>query len=213
MAKPAFSVACSSTRRLALVAVLVVPPLLAACSPADVAVDVGVRTGIAIAQERSVEDAARDGIIDAAIGEALFQAHIDELFRPVNIDVMEGRVLLTGMVVSQQRADEAAELAWRVDGVKRVINEVRPGAVSMLDLARDRWISTRLRARLLGDGTVSDLNYVIRTVGGVIHILGIAQNDAERDRVGAHAREISYVRGVVMHVVRKDDPVRLDDPP
>ena len=178
--------------------------MLAGCLPAGLA----ATASTALVDERSLADAARDLRIAAAIEEALFETRVDDLYRAVNVDVIEGRVLLTGVVPDLARADEAAAIAWKVDGVKRVINEVRPGDLSVIDSARDRWIAAQLRARLAGDGAVHDFNYAIATVGGVVHVMGIARDPAERARVEAHVRDIAYVRGAAMHIVPRDDPSR-----
>ena len=213
MAEPALPLARSSARRLAAVAALVAALGTAACSPADVAVRAGVSAGFAAVQERSIEDAVRDVAIKTGIVEEYFQTHIDELFRPVNVDVMEGRVLLTGIVADRGRADEAAEIAWRVDGVRRVINEIRIGDLSLVDATRDRRVAAELRARLIADGAVRDFNFAIAVVDGSVHVLGIAQDARERDRVAAHARDMDYVRGATMHVLLRDDPLRVANPP
>ena len=79
----------------------------------------------------------------------------------------------------------------------------------MVDPARDRWITTTLRGRLLGDTEVFDINYAITTSRGMVHIIGIAQSQDEIDRVVGHASDIAYVRRIVRHIVLKNDPSRL----
>ena len=44
----------------------------------------------------------------------------------------------------------------------------------------------------------------LAAVGGVVYLMGIAQSQAELDRVTGHARNQSYVRRVVSHVRIKD---------
>ena len=180
----------------------------AACSPAEVALRAGLTAGVVLAQERSPEDAARDEIIDAAIAEALFQAHVDDLFLPVNVDVMEGRVLLTGYVADREMADRAVAIARRVPGVREIVDELRTGELSLLDKARDRWIDARLGLQLLADSGVSAFDYHVSVVGGAVYVLGIARDAAERDRVAALAGGVEGVRGVVMHAIARNDPLR-----
>jgi len=182
---------------------------LSACTPVGVAVGVGTTAGVVIAEERSINDAAIDTRITVEIAEALFQTHIDDLFRPITVDVVEGRVMMTGVVKSQELADQAAEIAWKVDGVRQVYNDMQVGDDSLVDPARDRWITTKLRSRVLADAGVLDVNYAFTTVAGVIHIIGIAQDQAEIDRVIGHASDIAQVRRIVNHVVLKTDPSRL----
>ncbi|HJN20892.1 MAG: BON domain-containing protein [Alphaproteobacteria bacterium] len=194
--------------RVGLFLVLLAALMQGACSPLGVGISATTATGVVIAQERSAGDAVDDAGINLQISEALFQAHIDDLYRKVNVDVMEARVLLTGQVKTQQLVDQAALIAWKVDGVATVINEVRVGELDALEIVRDRWISMRLRVRMLGDTEIYDVNYTIVTVGGSIYLLGIGQSQDELEQVLAHARDMPYVRRVVAHVVMKDDPSR-----
>ena len=185
------------------------PAALSGCSPVGVAVGLGATAGVMIAEERSIEDAGIDTRITLEISEALFQAHIDDLFGPTNIDVVEGRVLLSGMVRTQELADRGGGIAWQASGVRKVYNEYQIGDGSMVDPVRDRWITTQLRGRLLGDENVYDVNYTITTVAGTLYLIGIARGQAELDLVTAHASDIAYVRRLVSHVVMIDDPIRL----
>lgn len=185
------------------------PAMVSGCSPVGVAIGAGATAGVVIAEERSFEDAAIDTRITLEISEALFQAHIDDLFGPTNIDVVEGRVLLSGMLRTQELADRAGGIAWKANGVRKVYNEFQIGDGSLVDPVRDRWITTQLRGRLLGDENIFDVNYALTTVAGTIYINGIARSQQELDRVVAHASDIEYVRRLVPHVVMIDDPIRL----
>src|SRR3546814_13065097 len=76
------------------------------------------------------------------------------------------------------------------------------------NLARDTWISTELRSTLLCDQDVSSIDYSIETVNQVIYLMGVAQSQAELDRVIGHAKSIAYVRRVISYVLLEDDPAR-----
>ena len=67
-------------------------------------------------------------------------------------------------------------------------------------IARDTWITTQLKSKLTFDQDVLAINYAIETVNGVVYLIGIAQNQAELERVVGHARDIEYVRNVITHV-------------
>ena len=118
-------------------------------------------------------------------------------------------MLLTGVVLTPEDRIEAGRLAWTVNGVKEVLNEVAVSdKSSVADFAKDTWITTQLRTKLLGDRLVSDINYSIETVNGTIYLMGIAQSEAELERVTGHARTIRGVQRVVSHVRLKTDPAR-----
>ncbi|MEE8223399.1 MAG: BON domain-containing protein, partial [Alphaproteobacteria bacterium] len=131
------------------------------------------------------------------------------LFRGVSTAVYEGRVLLTGIAVSVEKRDDAVRIAWEAEGVKEVINEIIVDAKGESgSFARDTWISTKLRTKLLLETDIAGINYSIDTVRGTVHLLGVAQDREELDLVLIYARNLSYVRNVVNHVILKTDPRR-----
>lgn len=157
-------------------------------------------TGVAVVQERSVGTALDDTGITANVN-ALLLKESGALFRKVGVEVNEGRVLLTGVVPSPDDRIKATMVTWRARGVKEVINELQVSdKTSVVNFAKDAWITTRLRAKILTDNQILDVNYSIETVNGVIYLLGIAQNQAELDRVTSYARNISGVERVVRYV-------------
>ena len=176
------------------------------CSPAGVAVTAGAKAGSTVAQERSVGDAVSDAGIDAEI-HYLWAKHNLALFRKLSSAIVEGRVLLTGSVRYPQTRIDAVRLAWQADGVKEVINEIQVDDESgLVDRARDIWIITTLRSRLLFDGQIKSVNYNLDAVNGVVYLMGIAQDEAELERITSHARDIRHVRRIVSHVRLKDEP-------
>ncbi len=162
--------------------------------------------GVTVAEERSVGDAIDDTVILASVNHQLFQADI-ELFRAVGVEVVEGRVLLTGNVAMPDDRVEAVRLAWQVEGVNEVINEIQvTDRGGIVDYGRDTWISAQLRTKLLLDKEIRAINYNVETVNGVVYMIGIAQDQAELERATNHARTIPNVAKVISHVRLKGAP-------
>lgn len=178
--------------------VVALAPLLGGCVPL---VFGGAAVGATVvAQERPVSTAISDTTIQAGIDKRLLESNID-IFKRVDISVVEGRVLLTGLVPEPQNRLDAARIAWQPDGVKEVINEIEVvDRSSLSDAARDTWITTKLRGKITFDDKISGINYTIDTVNQRIYLIGIARSQEELDRVIAYARDIDYVRGVVPYV-------------
>ena len=82
----------------------------------------------------------------------------------------------------------------------------------IVNYARDTWISTQLTAEILFDKDILGVNYNMETINGIIYIAGIAQDEAELNKVIYHARRIKNVKEVVSHVLMKDDPRRKPGP-
>jgi osmotically-inducible protein OsmY len=169
----------------------------------------GATAGVAAAEERGLEGAIDDTKIRVEVNRLWFDRDV-EMFRQVTLNISEGRVLLTGVVPGAQARADAVRLTWQVAGVKEVLNEiqVRAGGEAGMDQAHDLWIQQKLKARLLTDGDVKNINYIIDVTDSVVYLLGIAQNSAERDRVVAHARDVRGVKRVINHIRLKTDPRR-----
>lgn len=195
-----------SLRHYMLPALLLASLGLGGCVGA--AIGAGAAGGIAVAQERSLGSAIDDNVIQANVNHQLLQ-HSEALFSKVGTEVIEGRVLLTGVVSTPDDRVTATRLAWKAKGVKEVLNEIEVNDKSALtNIAKDGWITAQLHARMLADQQVRDINYSVETVNGVIYLFGIAQDEGELKRVTAHARNIKGVNKVVSHVVLKTDPRR-----
>jgi osmotically-inducible protein OsmY len=191
-----------------LVALLGLMLTLSGCSVWGAAAG-GAAVGATAAQtEKGFRRSVSDTEIRININDLWFQAD-EEMFRKVNLQVEEGRVLLSGNVRLPEQRVEAVRLAWQAPGVREVINEINVDDTSGLgNYARDTWITTELEATLLLDNAVSSIDYSVETVNQVIYLMGVAQSQAELDRVIGHAKEISYVRRVVSYVLLVDDPRR-----
>ncbi len=185
----------ASLRRVAVLILAV--GLIGGCAGAVVGGAAAV--GTAAYQERGVQGVARDLATATKVRTQLVNAGEDYV-TGVGVEVYEGRVLLTGTLVNEEMRANAGQLAWKTEGVKDVINEIQLRPSNLRDLAKDSWITTQLQSKITLDKEILAINYSIETVNGIVYLIGIAQNQAELDRVIAHARGIDYVRQIISHV-------------
>lgn len=185
---------------LSLLAAAVIAPALSACSPGGILLGAGTLLGIASVREGGISGTLSDAEIKALINDKWFQYNVDT-FRKLSTTVDQGRVLVTGVVQDPEDRVEAVRLAWQVEGVKQVINEIRVAdSDGVKGFVNDTWISTRLRAALTVDREVQNLNYSIDTVQGTVYLMGVAQTQSELNRVIEIARNIPHVRRVVSYI-------------
>jgi len=193
-----------------ILALCLAVPLLGACTPVGVVVGAGAAGGAMALEERGFTASARDKVTSATIEKGMIDSSFS-LFRNVGVTVIEDRVYLTGVVETQDQRIEATRIAWTAQRVRDVVNEIEVGARGdLIDAGRDQAIETRLTAALTFDGGVSAVNYSAEAVNGTVYLFGIAQSQAELDRVRALARTVPNVRRIVSHVVLKDDPARQE---
>src|SRR5689334_11458945 len=84
---------------------------LAGCSPVGMAVGAGATVANMAMEERGFGNAVRDNVIWTDINGRLLNKDA-KLFQNVNLQVQEGRVLLTGFVQKPEDRVEATRIAW-----------------------------------------------------------------------------------------------------
>ncbi len=194
------------SRIMAIVSIVAIMPILTGCVSA--AIGAGAIATSAAVQERGLRGGIDDTIIRARIN-SLWLEHDADMYRLVSLSVVEGRILLTGQVRLPRMRIDAVRLAWKAKGVREVINEIKvTDEGGIISYARDSWISTQLKSKLLFDKKILSINYSIETVNGAVFLMGIAQNRQELNRVTNHARTLKYVKRVVSYVRLKTDPRR-----
>ena len=171
---------------------------LSACVPA--VVGGGAAVGVAATKEKGVAGAWSDTKISAAIKVGLYQKD-PELHRLVDVNVQSGEVLLTGALPTEEMHLDAVKIAWEPQGVVRVIDNIgKSEGASLGTYTADTWITTQLKSKLMLDGDIQSRNYSIKTVSGQVYVMGIAQDQAELDKVVEHGRNTSGVTQVVSYV-------------
>ena len=167
-----------------------------------------INVGSSSLKEKGIKEAMSDGMIDATINKEYLN-HDVNMFMNVDIEVVEGRVLLTGSVKKAKYRMDAIKLAWKVLGVREVINEIevtnKGGIIRYLN---DVKIKTQIRYKIIADKKIRSINYNFESVNGTLYVIGIAQNKKELKRVVNHSNDIKGVIKVVSHVMMKDDPRR-----
>lgn len=192
---------------LPLVCLLVVA-VLSACGPTLV-VGAGASAAKVASQERTVGNALDDMSLETAIEHKLFRQDFDNLFAKVDVDVIERRAFLTGNIASPELAIKAVQLAWEVQGIREVVNELQlDGGGSFQSRANDIWIQAQINSRLMVTKGIQSVNYNVEAVDGVVYLMGIAQDEVELQNVANIAARTQGVKEVVSHVVLKNDPRR-----
>lgn len=156
--------------------------------------------GVVGMQERTVGRGVDDFAIWTKIKNLYVQNNINQLVFNLNIEVIEGRVYLTGRVNDPDVRVDAVRLAWQVSGVKEVVNEIQIDGSNIKSYASDVWILSQLSARLLVAKEVRSVNYSTDCVNGVVYLMGIARNREELGIVTDIASRIKGVKRVVSHV-------------
>jgi osmotically-inducible protein OsmY len=190
--------------KVAIVTTALLSPLLGGCPAAVVGgLAAAGGAGYEAAQERGVNGTFDDMHLQATISNAL-----NGQYGSVNTTVYAGQVLLTGTSPTQQAKFQAAQVVRQTPGVKVVYDEVQIGPIADgWQIAKDDWITARVRSDLVFNGDIRSGNYTIETDRGSVYLLGSARSQAELDKATQAARYVPGVQRVVSFVtVRYGEP-------
>lgn len=189
--------------KIRAVCLTIVVSALAGCNTTPTDFGHGIRdTGQTIAQNAS------DTSIHLALQRDMGR-EFPRYFAEMASEVHEGRVLLVGTIRTPQDRIRASHIAWKVEGVTEVVNELQvTEQQSGLAYLNDARISNLMRLRLLTARDVWESNFDFETVNSVVYILGVARDRGELEYVAELAATISGVERVVSHALVSDDPRR-----
>ena len=155
--------------------------------------------------DRSIGEYVDDVMIKAILKNSYFDQS-EKIFFNVDVEVSQGRVLLTGTVDNIDLRIEATRIAWGVKGVQTVINEIQISeSDNILNFADDLVISTKVYAKLMLDEEVNSLNYNIETVNKVVYIIGISSSSEEKKKAIDLTKEVFGVEEVVEYITIKSE--------
>ncbi len=174
------------------------------CTPANVLATGGATTMVVAEGDRSFGTVVDDATIKVNIA-SKFISSDNNLFININTTVLEGRVLLTGLVENQEIRIDAVRKVWEVEGVNEVINEIEIGnRASLKDYGKDLWINTQVKALSAKTIGLRSLAYNFETIQGKIYIAGITSRPEQLNEVIKVIKTIKGVREIVNYVIIKE---------
>ena len=177
---------------------LIAAMMLAGCATtvASLAVD-GAYTA---SEERTLDDVVDDNGIKLELNKLLLDDGLG-LFKDVGTVVYRRHVYLLGDVEKaddKARAGKIAHVPEKVSGVTNDIQVTDEGDV--ITLVDDIYIEKVIQADYLFDSDVDSSNFRVRSVNGVVYLIGLAESQAELDKAVAIVDARDDVRRIVNYV-------------
>ena len=161
-----------------------------------------------IRDERSVGNILDDTAIKTRLSKLFIEEGMGPLFTRIQINIKEGRILLTGNVKLYEHALEAVRLAWLIPGVKEVINELEIGRKSLTSRTKDILIANQIRIKLMTEPGILSSNYTIDVNQSKAYVLGIAKTKKELNKALDIAQSTSGVSKVINYAILSTDTRR-----
>jgi len=119
-------------------------------------------------------------------------------FLSIQVEILDGRIFLTGKVNEPEEKIKVTKIAWETKGVRSVKNAITiKGQSNFKSTAKDILITSQLRTSLIFNQLIKSRNYTLETINKKIYIFGIAENDNEKKEVIKEAQKIYDVDLVV----------------
>lgn len=171
---------------------------LAGCAPTltSLAVD-GAYTA---SEERTLDDVVDDNGIKLKLNKLLIDDGLG-LFKDVGTVVYRRHVYLVGDVEKAEDKARAGKIAHMPEKVSGVTNDIQVtdegGVVSLVD---DIYIEKVIQADYLFDSDIDSSNFRVRSVNGVVYLIGLAESQAEFNKAMAIVDARDDVRRIVNYV-------------
>ena len=175
------------------------------CSQTGILATSGSSALVVAEGERSMGTVIDDATIKVNIAAKFLNAG-NNLFVNINTSVLEGRVLLTGLVDNQEIRIDAVRLVWEVEGVQEIINEIEIGNRSTIkDYASDLWINTQARGVAAKTVGLKAITFNFETIQGKIYIAGISSRPDLLEEMVSALKNIKGVNEIVNYVIIKEE--------
>ena len=148
------------------------------CAPA--LIGAGAAGGYKVAtDERNADGMWDDSAITTKVKNKLLKDHITTAFQ-IDVDTLEGKVFLTGVVETEQESERAVEIAKNVPGAKKVTNNLQIGERTFGQSVDDTVTGSRIKAKLIVEPGIRSLNIDVDVYNGVVTLRGIVDSSDQR---------------------------------
>jgi len=163
-------------------------------------------TGVSIAMDpRTLGTQIDDSIMHKNLSGRILMMNKDYLLS-VKTKILDGRIFITGKVLTPEEKLQITKLAWEIKGARSVKNDLKiKEDFNFKQSAKDILITSQLRSALIFNKKTKAVNYNIDTYKKKIYVYGIAQSLDERAEVIKEAKEILDVEDVISSILLVED--------
>jgi hyperosmotically inducible protein len=132
--------------------------------------------------ERTMGRMIDDSTITAKVNLALLDDPLVSSLQ-IDVDTIDGNVILTGVVGTKIEVERSVELARGVEGVKKVIDNLQIGSKSLGQAFNDKVLGSKIKAKLFGEPNIRSLNIDVDVERGVVTLTGKIDTQANKNTV------------------------------
>jgi len=191
-------------KKILLIPAIILVMIQYGCSPVGVLAGGGATTMVIAEGDRTLGTVVDDATIKLNLSSSFLQSE-NNLFLNINTSIIEGRVLLTGIVATQEIRIDAVRKVWEIQGVQEVINEIEIGnQTTIKEYASDLWINTQVKSLAAKTIGLRVLSYNFETIKGRVFIAGITSRPEQLQAVIESTETIRGVKEIINYVIVKE---------
>ena len=167
---------------------------LNACSSA---VSVGAFIGNAGTSSKGIKKSFSDTYIKTKILAKISLLDIKNITN-ISVNVSRGTILYTGYVMSAEKRLLIVKKTWEVEGVKKIINELKiDNDVSLSQRTDDFILRSKISSRLLFKSGINSNNFSVDVVDGEAYVIGLADDINEKIEVESFLSSMTDIKKLV----------------
>jgi len=102
----------------------------------------------------------------------------------ISVNISRGTILYTGYVMSAEKRLLIVKKTWEVEGVKKIINELKiDDDVPLSRRTNDFILRSKISTRLLFKSGINSNNFSVDVVDGEVYVIGLADNINEKTEI------------------------------
>ena len=123
-------------------------------------------------------------------------------FLNIQVEVLDGRIFLSGKVDEPEEKLKITKMAWETKGARSVKNNILiKQKFSFKNTAIDILITSQLRTALILNKNVKAANFNIDTINQKTYIFGIAHDENEKKEIIQEAKQIVDLKELVSSIL------------
>ena len=163
-----------------VISLMVVILSLNSCSSA---VSVGAFIGNAGTSSKGIKKSFSDTYLKTKVLAKISLLDIKNITN-ISVNVSRGTILYTGYVMSAEKRLLIVKKTWEVEGVKKIINELKiDDDVPLSRRTNDFILRSKISTRLLFKSGINSNNFSVDVVDGEVYVIGLADNINEKAEI------------------------------
>ena len=177
-----------------VISLMVIILYLNACSSA---VSVGAFIGNAGTSSKGIKKSFSDTYIKTKILAKISLLDIKNIAN-ISVSVSRGTVLYTGYVMSAEKRLLIIKKTWEVEGVKKIINELKiDDDVPLSQRTNDFILRSKINTRLLFKSGINSNNFSVDVVDGEVYVIGLADGINEKTEVESFLSSMTDIKKLI----------------